>query len=54
VRSEDGLRYYAYVLLYVDDCLFIHHDAESALYEIDKYFPMKKGLIGDPDILGQS
>ena len=50
VRPDDGLRYYAYILLYVDDCLCIHHDAESALYEIDRYFPMKKGSIGDPDI----
>ena len=50
VRPDNGLRYYAYVLLYMDDCLCIHHDAESALYEIDKYFPMNKGSIGNPDI----
>ena len=23
---------------------------QKSLYEIDKYFPMKKGSIGDPDI----
>ena len=50
VRREDGLRYYAYILLYVEDVLCIHHDAESAIRELDNYFPMKKGSIGDPDI----
>jgi len=49
-RPDDGLTYYAYVLLHVEDCLCFHHDAENALYELDKYFPMKKGSIGDPDI----
>ena len=38
------------MLLYVDDCLAIHHDAEMALTELDNYFAMKKGSIGDPDI----
>ena len=47
---DDGFEYYAYVLLYIDDCLAIHHDAESILYELDKYFQMKKGSIVDPDI----
>ena len=50
VRPDDGLEYWAYVLLYVDDCLCIHHDGEAALRELDKYFPMKKGSIGDPDV----
>jgi len=50
VRPSDGLRYYAYILLYVDDCLCIHHDPEGALRELDKYFQMKPGSIGDPDI----
>jgi hypothetical protein len=30
VRPEDNFRYYAYILLYVDDVLCIHHDAENA------------------------
>jgi hypothetical protein len=34
----------------VDDVLCIHHDAESAIRQIDKYFPMKAGSIGDPAI----
>ena len=50
VRPDDGTKYYAYILLYVDDCLCIHHDAVSALQELDKFFQMKPGSIGDPDI----
>ena len=50
VRPEDNFEYYAYVLLYVDDVMAIHHDGESALKEIDKFFKMKPGSIGDPDI----
>ena len=50
VRPGDNFEYYAYILLYVDDCLCIHHDAENALKELDHYFTMKKGSIGDPDI----
>jgi hypothetical protein len=48
VRPSDGFSYYAYALLYVDDALVVHHDAEAALREIDKYFKMKPGSIGDP------
>ena len=50
VRKEDNYKYYSYVLLYVDDCLCIHHSAEEELIKIDKFFKMKAGSIGDPDI----
>ena len=36
--------------LFIDDCLAIHHNVKSALTEIDKYFLMKPGSIGDPDM----
>ncbi len=49
-RPEDGFKYYAYIPLYVDDTLAIHHDATSELQKLDKYFKMKDGLIADPDI----
>ena len=49
-RPEDSFKYYAYVLLYVDDILAVHHDGVAAIREIDKYFKMKPGSIGDPDI----
>ena len=47
-RQEDGYKYYAYALLYSDDCLMIHHQALNAIHEIDKYFKMKSDSIGDP------
>jgi hypothetical protein len=50
IRPEDGEKYYAYILLYVDDCLAIHHNPRQALEELDKYFEMKKGSIAEPDI----
>jgi hypothetical protein len=48
VRPSDDHHYYAYILLYVDDCLAMHHDAEGELHRLDKYFKMKKDSIGDP------
>lgn len=38
------------MLVYINDTLAIHHDAETALRQLDKYFAMKLGPIGDPDI----
>ena len=42
-RASDGVKYYAYILLYVDGILVIHHDAEAVLLRIDKYFKLKAG-----------
>ena len=50
VRSDDGFNYYAYVLIYVDDVMVIHHDADGVIRRIDKYFNIKTSFIGDPDI----
>jgi hypothetical protein len=50
VRPDDGQMYYAYVLLYVDDALVIHHDGMSVLKHIDHYFKMKPESMGDPDL----
>ena len=49
-RPEDNFEYYGYVLLWIDDVLAIHHNAEKVIRELDHYFPMKKGSIGDPDL----
>ena len=50
VRPNDGFEYYCYLVVYTDDILSISHDSLAVLHEIDKYFKMKKGSIGDPDI----
>ena len=50
IRPSDNHKYYSYMLLYVDDALCIHHDAQTALEDLDRYFQMKEGSIGDPDL----
>ena len=49
-RLSDGAKYYAYFLLYVDDCQVIHHAADTDLHELDHLFKMKSGSIGDPNM----
>jgi hypothetical protein len=49
-RPDDSVLYYANIQCYVDNILFIHHDALSVLTEIDKYLPLKPTSVGDSDI----
>ena len=53
-RPTDNLRYYSYILCYVDDILVINHDpmshAMSILNRINEYLPLKPNSVGDPDI----
>jgi Reverse transcriptase (RNA-dependent DNA polymerase) len=49
-RPDDRFKYYSYLLLYADDILAINHDSTSVIKEIDRFFKMKSGTIGDPDI----
>ena len=44
----DGLDYYEYILLYVDNCLCISENPKPALLQVDKYFPIKPASIGPP------
>jgi hypothetical protein len=50
VCPDNKFEYYAYVLLLLMPAIEFHHNAKSALMEIEKYFPMKPGSIGDPDM----
>ena len=49
IRKEDGYKYFAYCLLYVDAILIVHHDAVRCLNEIDHFFKTKAGSIRDPE-----
>jgi hypothetical protein len=35
-RPADGFKYYLYVLCYVDDVLYVHHDAMTQIRKINK------------------
>ncbi len=50
-RPEDNVRYYAYILCYVDDILcIVHHHPMSVMKEIIGYLPLKPSSVGNPDI----
>ncbi len=49
LRPDDGYKYYAYCLLYVDDILVVHHNGVRALNEVDHFFKTKPGSIRDPE-----
>jgi hypothetical protein len=42
-HPDDGMLYWAYMLIYVDDILCVHHDPGTPLAKLDKHFKMKKG-----------
>ena len=50
VRLSDGFDYYPYTLLYVDVILWTHHDADSVLMKVDKYFRLKPDSVEEPDM----
>jgi hypothetical protein len=47
-RPEGGVLYWAYILIYVDDILCVHHDPGDPLAKLDEYFKMKEGSIQVP------
>ena len=54
VRPEDRLKYYFYILFYIDDILYIYHNADTMLECLHRSFPLKPGF-GNPDLyLGES
>ena len=50
VRPRDIFECYSYILCYVDDILCIHHYSMTVLNNLDKYFKLKPGSTGDPDM----
>jgi hypothetical protein len=47
-RPDKGALYWAYILIYVDDILCVHHDPGSPLAKLDEYFNMREGSIQVP------
>jgi hypothetical protein len=47
-RAESGGMYWAYILIYVDDIMCVHHDHGTPLVKVDGYFKMKEGSIQVP------
>jgi hypothetical protein len=44
-RPDDGVLYWAYIVIYVDDILCVHHDIGAPLVKLDEYFKMKEGSM---------
>jgi hypothetical protein len=44
-RPDDGVLYWAYIQIYVDDILCVHHDPGAPLEQLDEYFKMKEVSI---------
>jgi hypothetical protein len=49
-RLDDGFLYWAYILIYMDDILSVHHDPGAPLAKLDEYFKMKEGSIRVPTL----
>ena len=52
IRPDDGVKYYSYLLCYVDDILCIHHNADYMLEQFHKSFPLKSGFGNQDMYLG--
>jgi len=48
VKHHNGIAYYEYVLLYVNDCLVVSEHPEQMLNKLGKYFTLKKDSMGPP------
>jgi hypothetical protein len=47
-RPDDGVLYCAYIMIYVDGILYVHHDPGAPLAKLDTYFKMKEGSVKVP------
>jgi hypothetical protein len=45
---ESVILYWAYILIYVDEILCVHHEPGAPLEKLDEYFKMKEGSIQVP------
>jgi hypothetical protein len=47
-RPDDGVLYGAYIMIYMDDILCVHHDHGAPLAKLDEYVKIKEGSIHIP------
>ena len=47
--KPDGMEYYAYVLVYVDDLLHLHHDPNLFMDQLEHTYRLKENSVGEPD-----
>ena len=45
-KLDNCIEYYEYILLYVDDCLFVREYPDHVLNQLRKYFPMNPESVG--------
>jgi hypothetical protein len=50
-RPDDGVLYWAYILIYVDDILCVHRNPGTPLAKLDEYFKMKEGFHTGSNLL---
>ena len=48
--KPDGTEYYAYVLVYFNDVLHLHHDPDTFMNRLAELYRLKDGSVGEPDI----
>ena len=46
--NKEGYKYWAYMLVYVDDCLVIHHDPGPEMENLKSRYKLKNDLYGEP------
>ena len=46
--NKEGYKYWAYMLVYVDDCLSVHHDPGPVMEELKSRYKLKNDLYGEP------
>jgi hypothetical protein len=49
-RPDDGMLYWAYIFIYVDDILCVHHDNGMSITKFGEYVKMKEGSIQGPTL----
>jgi hypothetical protein len=47
--TKEGHEYWSYMLVYVDDCLLVHHDPDPVMEELKSRYTLKKDAYGRPD-----